>query len=186
MGLESDVADVLRSPPVDQIRFTIETIAINKVEMEKVAKAIDADDILVVPGQANDGPYYQTMKTMRIKPGEDKKIGKITVGARAPKSTIGRAAIFHESVHALMDVNGTSLNRHRHEAIAYLADAMYLSASNFPAKRLGVDAQGRAIFDAAYGLVKSQKMRLIRRGAKLTWSDCTPLLNAIKAHKDYQ
>jgi hypothetical protein len=185
MSLESDVAGVLRSSPVDQIRFSIDTIAINEAELEKVAKAIDTGDILVVAGQANAGPYYQTMKTMRTKPGEDKKIGKITLGERAPKSVIGRAAIFHESIHALMDVNGVSLNRHRHEVIAYLADAMYLTASNFPSKRLGVDSQGRAIFDAAYGLVKSKKMQRIRRGAKLSWSDCSGLLNAIKAHKDY-
>lgn len=185
MSLENSVTSVLRTDPADRIRFSIETIAVNKTEMEKVAQAIENDDIAVVAGEPGVGPSYTSWKTRRVKPGEKKRIGRIKVTEKSAKSVIGRAAIFHESVHALMDINDIRIDKHQHEVIAYVADAMYLHASKLPQKRLGVDAQGRAIFDAAFDLVKSRKMRLNRQGARLRWSDCNALINAIKAHKDY-
>jgi hypothetical protein len=41
MSLESDVAHVLRAHPVDRISFKVENIAIDRTQMDLVAKAIE-------------------------------------------------------------------------------------------------------------------------------------------------
>jgi hypothetical protein len=44
---------------------------------------------------------------------------------------MGRASIFHESVHALKDVKGWKVpSMQDEEVVAYLADAMYLRANH--------------------------------------------------------
>ena len=57
MSLESDVAQVLRVHPVDRINFKVEHVAIDRTQMDLVAKAIDKQDISVVTGSCGSYPW---------------------------------------------------------------------------------------------------------------------------------
>ena len=185
MSMQSSVAEVLRNPPVGHISFKIDNIAVNKAQMEAVAAAVEKQDIAVEV--ANTGPQlgaaYSSFVSRRWADGEKKLIGKITLGgADVVTSSVGKAAIFHESVHALMDVKGLKVSMHNDEVIAYLADAMYL-------KKTSTNISGgeleKAIYNAAFAIIQTHKM-LTKLGVTLKWTDCDALLDAIKAHPAYR
>jgi hypothetical protein len=153
--------------------------------MEKVAKAIESGDITVVADSTGDqlDAAYSSWKTRRVKEGEKKLLGKITLKNKAVGAkVIGRAAIFHESVHALKDVNNTKITMHNDEVAAYLADALYLKLSGI--HKVAGGAQEKAIFNAAFAIVDSRKMTK-KKGVSLRWDDCTNLREKIKAHPAY-
>ena len=134
MSLESDVAQVLRVQPVDRISFKIEHVAIDKTQMDLVAKAIEKQDISVVTGGPGSqlGAAYSSFVGRRFSAGERKLIGRITLGSESVvRSALGKASIFHESVHALKDVKGWKVpSMQDEEVVAYLADALYLRANH--------------------------------------------------------
>lgn len=185
MSLEATIADVLRKDPARKINFKVDTIAVNRVQMEKVAKAIENGDIAVEADTTGPqlGAAYSSWKTRRTEEGEKKLLGKITVASEdVAKKVIGRAAIFHESVHALMDVNDSKITMHNDEVAAYLADALYLKLSGVV--QVGGGAQEKAIFNAAFAIIDSNS--LIRKApVALRWDDCDALREAIKAHPAY-
>ncbi|WP_035607962.1 hypothetical protein [Haloferula sp. BvORR071] len=186
MSLESSCAAILRNAPSDRVSIRVDVITVDKTQMEKVAKAIDSGDIAVEVGNTGSqlGASYSSWKGRRLDPGEKKLIGKITVGsANVVNNVIGKAAVFHESVHALMDVADIKVIMHNDEVIAYLADAMYLKAMNMTS--IGGDPLAKAIYAAAFKLIDDRKL-LTMRGTKLTWSDCDALRDAIKAHPAYR
>ncbi|MBX2885442.1 MAG: hypothetical protein KTR32_36140 [Granulosicoccus sp.] len=186
MTLRAEVVAVLRDSPVDRIKFNIGNITISKTEFEKVAKAIEKDDIAVVTGSSGPklGASYTSWKTRRIKDGEKKMIGKITLGkGDVTKTPLGKAAIYHESTHALMDVSNHKIPMIDEEVIAYIADVMYLSA--LPYENFTGTKQVMAIFNAANALIKSKKL-LLKPSTVLKWSDCDELRLAIKAHPAYR
>lgn len=186
MSLESSVASILRNSPVGRISFKVDNVTIDKPQMECVAKAIEKKDIAVEMGGSGDllGAGYSSWKHRRLDPGEKKIIGKITLkDANVVKSVMGKAAVFHESVHALMDVKGIRVpSMHHDEVVAYLADAMYLKASKMISVSGGV--LEKAIYNAAFAIVDKHKM-LNKLGVKVTWADCDALRDAIKAHPAY-
>jgi hypothetical protein len=185
MSLQSDVAQVLRVPPADRISFKVQNIAIDRTQMELVAQAIDKGDISVAAG--NTGPQlgaaYSSFVGRRFGPGEKKLVGSITLGSESVvRSAIGRASIFHESIHALKDVRGWTVpTMQDEEAVAYLGDAMYLRANH---TLVSGGALEMAIYNAAFAIVDGRNM-LARLGVVLTWSDCDALRAAIKAHPAY-
>lgn len=184
MSIESEVAAVLRDHPVGRISFKVETIAVNKAQMESVAKAIESGDIAIEVGSTGGqlGAAYSSFTSRRVAAGEKKLIGRITLGsAKVVKTALGKASIFHESVHALMDVKGLKVTMHNDEVVAYLADAIYLRATH---TTVTGGALEKAIFDAAFALVDGRKM-LAKQGVTLTWKDCDKLRDAIKAHPAY-
>jgi hypothetical protein len=184
MSLQSDVAGVLRNDPVGRIGFKVENIVVDKAKMESVAKAIESQDIAVEVGGtgAQLGAAYSSFTGRRVLPGEKKLIGKITLGsANVAKTALGKAAIFHESVHALMDVQSHKLSMHNDEVVAYLADALYLRATK---TAISGGAMEKAIFDAAFAIVDGRRM-LAKKGVSLTWRDCDALRKAIQAHPAY-
>jgi hypothetical protein len=192
MSLEASVASVLRSDPVDRISFSLDgaasgkAVAVNKKQMEGVAKAIEKHDIVIELGGTGSllGAAYSSWKTRRLDAGERRIIGKIIVGSvNVTNSVIGKAAVFHESVHALMDVNDFRVAMHEDEVIAYLADALYLRASKL--KTVAGGTQELAIYNAAFAIVDRHKL-LDKPGATLKGSDCDALRNAIKAHPAYE
>jgi hypothetical protein len=130
MSLQSDVAQVLRVPPVNRISFKVQTIAIDRTQMDLVAQAIDKGDIGVAAGSTGPqlGAAYSSFVGRRLGPGEKKLIGSITLGGESVvRTAMGRASIFHESVHALKDVKGWKVpSMQDEEVVAYLADAIYL------------------------------------------------------------
>jgi hypothetical protein len=101
MSLESSVANVLRDQPVGRINFKVEGIAITKERMESVAKAIENQDISVEIASTGPqlGAAYSSFVSRRWAAGEKKLIGKMTLGsADVVKTSLGKAAIFHESM----------------------------------------------------------------------------------------
>ena len=104
-------------------------------------------------------------------------------GARDRGSALGRASIFHESVHALKDVKGWKVpSMQDEEVVAYLADALYLRANH---TSISGGALEMAIYKAAFAIVDARKM-LATHAVLLKWSDCDALRTAIKAHPAYQ
>jgi len=185
MSLESSCAAILRNAPSDRVSIKIDVITVDKTQLEKVAKALDSGDIAVEVGNTGSqlGASYSSWKGRRLDPGEKKLIGKITVGsANVVNNVIGKAAVFHECVHALVDVLALKVTMHNDEVIAYLADAMYLKAMSM--NSVGGDPKAKAIYAAAFKLIDDRKL-LTMRGTKLTWSDCDALRDAIKAHPAY-
>ena len=185
MSLQSDVAQVLRVSPANRISFKIETIAVDSTQMALVASAIDKGDISVETGSTGPqlGAAYSSFVGRRFAPGEKKLIGSIKLGSDSVvRSALGRASIFHESVHALKDVKGWKVpSMQDEEVVAYLADAMYLRANH---TSISGGALEMAIYKAAFAMVDDRKM-LANAGAMLTWSDCDALRAAIKAHPAY-
>lgn len=185
MSLESDVAGVLRKDPVGRISFKIDNIAVNKAQMDSVAKAIESRDIAIEVGStgAQLGAAYSSFTARRVLPGEKKLIGKITLGSASVVNTpLGKAAIFHESVHALMDVKALKLGMHNDEVVAYVADAAYLRATRTSITGGPLE---KAIFSAAFALVDGRNL-LTKPGTTMTWKDCDALRDAIKAHPAYR
>jgi hypothetical protein len=185
MSVQSSVADVLRNPPVGLISFKIDTITVNKAQMEAVAAAIVKQDIAVEVASTGPqlGAAYSSFVSRKWSNGEKKLIGKITLGrADVVKSSLGKAAIFHESVHALMDVKGLKVSMHNDEVIAYLADAMYLKKTT---TSISGGELEMAIYNAAFAIIQAHKM-LTTQGVTLKWTDCDALRDAIKAHPAYR
>lgn len=185
MSLESSVANVLRQNPVAQIGFRIDMVVVDKLHMEKVAKAIEKQELLVEVGSsgAQLGASYSSWKGRRFDEGEKKALGRITVGsAGTVSSPVGRAAIFHESVHALVDVQGWKVTMHNDEVAAYLADALYLRATK---ARVSGGKLELAIYDAAFAVIDKHRM-MAKKGVALQWKDCDQLRDAIRAHPAYE
>jgi hypothetical protein len=185
MSTESDVAKVLRSDPVGRISFKIGSIAVNKAEMELVAKAIEAGDVAVEIASTGPqlGAAYSSFTGRKWAANEKKIIGKITLSSDSEvRTALGKASIFHESVHALMDVKGTKIGMQQDEVVAYLADAMYLRANK---TTISGGMLEMAVFNAAFAIVDSRKM-LAKPGVVLPWKDCEKLLAAIKVVPAYR
>lgn len=186
MSFQSDVAQILRAHPVNRISFKVENIAIDRTQMDLVAKAIDKQDISVAVGSSGPqlGAAYSSFVGRRYGPGEKKLIGSITLGSEnVVRTALGKAAIFHESVHALKDVKGWKTpSMQDEEVVAYLADAMYLRANH---TSISGGALEMAIYKAAFAIVDARDM-LTRLGVVLRWTDCDALRAAIKAHPAYR
>lgn len=189
MSLESDFVAVLRHEPVGRISFRVDNITISKVEMELVAKAIEAGDITILTGSTGDrlGAGYSSFSGRVWKAGEKQLTGSMKLNSAADlRSAVGKAGAFHESVHALKDVQGAKgpmykLSMHSEEVVAYLADAMYLRATR---ASIAGDADVMAIYDAAFAIVDGRKM-LTRHRVTVSWKACDALRDAIKAHPGY-
>ena len=109
--------------------------------------------------------------------------GKLTLGSpNVVKSPVGKAGVFHECTHALMDVKGHKVSMQNDEVVAYLADAMYLKKTMTTVSG-GVPEM--AIYKAAYAIIDAHHM-LTKHGVTLKWTDCDALRNAIKAIPAYQ
>jgi hypothetical protein len=190
MSFESSIASVLRKDPADKISFKIDglldhgLVVVDKKQMEGVAAAIEKKDIDVVVGGAGGfDAAYSSWRTRRLDPGERPLIGKLTVrNVNVVNTSMGKAAVFHESVHALMDVNKHKISNHNDEVVAYLADALYLKAVKHT--NLAGGANEMAIYNAAFALVDKHRM-LKRPGTKLGAADCDALRSAIKSHPLY-
>jgi len=186
MGIEADVAAVLRRDPAGRISYSLDHIVVDKVQMEFVAKSIDNGDIAVNVTSVGNllGAGYSSYKGRRVEAGQKKLIGEIALPrASLVNEPIGKAGIFHESVHALLDVRPSSISvRNGDEALAYIADAMYLKANG---TSISSTAENMAIYNAAFDIIAKYKM-LTKRGVALKWSDCDALLDAINSNSAYR
>ena len=179
------VAKVLRSPAVGQVNFKVDAIAVNQLQMESVAKAIEGNELKIeVGGTGSMGAAYTSWKGAVWKTGETRYKGRITLdGPGVVDNAIGRAAIFHESVHALIDLKDLKPSELQDEVAAYLADALFMRANNqkIPA---GNPPLVTAIYAAADAIIDKHKLTT-KKGVTLSWKDCEALGKAIKAWPDY-
>ena len=185
MSLEpAAVAKVLRAPPVGQLNFQVDKIAVNQRQMEHVAKAIEGKELQIEVGNTGGfGAAYTSWKGARWKDGETKYRGRITLsGPAVVDSTIGRAAIFHECVHALIDLKDLKPSELQDEVAAYIADALYLRMLKQSVS--SSDSLVMAIYKAAFAIVDTNKLAT-KSGVTLTWKDCEALGKAIKAYPNY-
>jgi hypothetical protein len=186
MSIESDVAGVLRTGPAARIAYSLDHIAVNKIQMEFVAKAIDSGDVAIKITSVGGllGAAYSSYRGRRPEAGQKKLIGEIALPrAGIVNDPIGKAGIFHESIHALLDVKPSSISvRNGDEALAYIGDAMYLKAANAAIRS---SSTGMAIYTAAFAIIAKYKM-LTKHGVALKWSDCDDLLDAINADPAYR
>ena len=185
MSLETSVAEVLKNTPVGSINFKVGVVWVNNLQMEAVAAAIEKKDIAVEAGPTGPqlGAAYSSFVSRKWAAGEKKLIGKLTLGSsEVVKTAMGKASIFHESVHALMDVKCLKVSMHNDEVVAYLADALYL-------KKTSTSVSGgkleMAIYNAAFDIITAHKM-LTKQCVTLKWTDCDALRDAIKAHPAYK
>jgi hypothetical protein len=184
MSIESDVAALLRAPPVGRISFTLGGVVIDKAQMGYVADAIDRNDVRVAIGDTGGfGAAYSSFLHRVWSAAEEnvKCKGRLTLRSASEAHTPqGKAAIFHECVHARMDVGvpAVALPNNDDEIVAYVADALYqrLTGTTVPA---GTGKLEMAIFNAAYALVDKHQM-VKRRGVVLTWPDCSELRGAVE------
>ena len=113
-----------------------------------------------------------------LKPWEKRITGEITIKRQAISSKNGKAVIFHESVHALKDVCNYKLdNMQQDEALAYVADAIYMSFEKIKFPKTGLVG---ALYKELKALIDKHKM-LVKPGTALQWTDCDKLILAVKA-----
>lgn len=183
IALAMDVADVLRNASAHSVNFKVEDIAVTPTLMGQVAQQIERGAISVEIGNSgpNFGASYSSWKTRRVEPGQKKLTGKITVSRHALTTKVGRAAIFHESVHALRDVMTYKMKMQQDEAVAYLSDAIYMATEKVTVTNTGLVG---ALYKAAYALIDAKGM-LANPGVKLTWPDLDPVVKAVAAIPAY-
>lgn len=183
INISAEVTKILKTNPVNRIDFKIDLISVNQNQMIRVANAIDNNLIEVNLGSSgtNFAASYTSWKTRKQIAGQQKMVGKITISENALHTQIGKAAIFHECIHALMDVAGYKPGMRKDEAVAYLADALYMETLKIKVSQIGLVG---ALYNAANKLINSKNM-IKNPGTVLTWSDCDALLAAIKAIPEY-
>jgi len=183
LALAFGVADVLRNPAASAVDFKVENVEVNPTLMGQVAQEIEKGSISVEIRSSGTrfAAHYSSLKTSRVEPGQRKLTGRISIGRQALTSKMGRAAIFHECVHALRDVRHYGMGMQQDEAVAYLADAIYMAADKITVNRTG-DAKG--LYDAAYALIDAKGM-VANPGVELKWSDLGPLIAAVAAIPEY-
>ncbi len=103
---ERAVAAVLISKPVDHVEFSIGNISINKTLMGMVQFAILFGNVEVKTGGSGENfeASYSSWRHRRKTPGKKAKIGEITIKQDAVANGTSKSVIFHECVHALIDI----------------------------------------------------------------------------------
>ena len=195
-GLEPAVAAILRSDPVNLVNFQVENNIINKKLMELVAKAVIQGTVEIIIGDSGEDldASYSSWKSRRKKIWEWNKVGEIEIKRQDVIS--GKAAVFHECVHALKDIRKYKMaapggkEKHRDEAFAFLAETMFRMSLNLSLsieRRMPIPKAGKpgAVYAAATAIIDSKNM-LTNPGTVLKWSDCDGLLAAVKAIKVYR
>lgn len=191
-GYESRIAAVLRSDSVNRVDFMIEKNLVNKTLMESVAVAIEQGTVKIKLGSSGDAyrASYTSWKKSRPSPETTGRTGQLTVNVGALPTPQGQIDVFHESVHALKDMRNYQIDWHEDEALAFVADTVFWLSLNMdlPAhQRTPFPTTGDAapIYAASTALVNSKDM-LNKPGTTLTWSDCDPLIKAIKQTHGYK
>jgi hypothetical protein len=173
--LQQAVAAVLRRTEINKIDFFLEKdfLEVSPKRLREVGDAIEKGRIEVVvngTGSMLSAAYSPHGNTMTL--------GDWNVADRP----VGRSAIVHESVHALVDLflckQTTELSD---EAAAYLAEVIFLRATKTWVKG---DAAAMAIYNTADQIVKTHKLGQGKQ-VRLKWGHYAPLRDAVRGHPAY-
>jgi hypothetical protein len=172
---QKKVADVLRQPQIDKIDFVLVDDALD-VSPERLKKVGDAIESLRIDVAVNSSG---SLLSAAYSPHSN----KMTLGdIQVPDRMLGRAAIVHESVHALVDLcKYTKATELSDETAAYLAEVIFLRATN---SWVSGGATAMAIYNAADQIVTTHKLGKGKR-VQLKWTDYLPLRKAIHGHAAY-
>jgi hypothetical protein len=176
MAIEDDVAAILTDVNVSKINFHLGPLAVNATQLGVVAKAIQEKKIKTEVKSAGGklSAAYSPSPISRMTLTSDKII-----------SPFDRSGILHESVHAVVDLsNQKTIGGRNDEVAAYLAECIYLSAMGVGLNRVNADPAGKAIYAAAFAMVKKHNL-LKKPGAKLSFDDGKALGDAIHDNPVY-
>ena len=173
------VADVFNGPSIAKIDFYMEDLHISPRGLREVGDAIRNRRIKVELSKSSDaaskiGALYTPARDI------------MSFGSTAIIDVFDRAAIVHEGVHALIDMMMyRGLKALDDEAVAYIADAIYLAAEKTGYNYSKIDLQGRNLFGSAARLVKKKNM-VRKKGVRLTRADLDELRRGVHEHESYR
>ncbi len=175
MALKDDVATVFRDSQVQRIDFHLEGLSVTPPRLSAVGEAIRKERIRLTVGKLGSllgAAYSPHQNTMALG------------SAQTPRSTLGRASIIHEGVHALVDLfRCTTITELTDEAAAYLAEVIYLRASHFWIQTS--DAATQEIYKTANELCDRYDLG-IKKGVRLKRNEYEPLQRVIHRHPAYR
>jgi len=124
-SLKADIVTFLkRDPNIPRLNFAFKTYKVYPTAYQKdVADAIDSGEIKVGTGVPSGAAasYYAEYDRLELSP------------SFSISNSHDQAFLVHECTHAHLDIqNLGKLSGHENEAVAYLAEAMYLEASGNP------------------------------------------------------
>ncbi len=172
MAIVDDVTAVLAGPLVKKIDFHLGKLSVSAAKLGDVASAMRNGTIKVevrsTGGRLSAGYSPAPIRKMALS--SDKIV-----------DALDRSGIVHESVHAVVDLSGQSaIGGRLDEAVAYIAESIYLSASGVGLSRIGADPAGKKIYTEAYAVVDKHHL-LNKQGVRLSEADCEALGKAIAA-----
>jgi len=132
MGVKEQMVGILRNSETRRIGFTFASttgsdISVDQTTFERVAAALQRDEIAVSEGRFSDDTAMYS--------------------ARTDLRRHSDALIVHESVHASFDLTRSSLQWVDNEAAAYIAQGFYLRNSGYPRTRLELGALAAIGYD---------------------------------------
>ena len=157
MGVKEQMIGILRNGETRRIRFTFagtlgDSFSIDHTTFERVATALERDEIIVSEGRfSDDTAMYSARTNLRT----HSAANTFYLGNNPRFSRSFDALIVHESVHASFDLTRSSLPWVDNEAAAYIAQGFYLRNSGYPRGRIEVGALVTIGYDWVDDLVNS-------------------------------
>jgi hypothetical protein len=151
--LKKKIVATLRGAYMDRIAFSLGSHRITGQMLRRVADHIESGKILVI--------YNPNLKGRAA---YDSVYDVLTVGFTELKSTKA-ALLVHECVHAAMDAYGWNVNVTTSEALAYIAQALYMQmafATNLDGKPYHVAANSIATTIAYRGTPTTEQVIALR------------------------
>ena len=149
MGVKEQMIATLRNSETRRIEFTFasttgQDISIDRTTFERVAAALQRDEITVSEGRfSDDTAMYSARTDLR----RHSAANTFYLGNNPRFSRSFDALIVHESVHASFDLTRSSLQWVDNETAAYIAQGFYLRNSGYQRSRLELGALAAIGYD---------------------------------------
>lgn len=127
--MKQTVIDTLKDNHTQSINFNLTgstglNLGVSSADLSKVATFIEQDKISVVEGNVPAGMAKYTSAD----DGAD-KANTMYVGANNTSESVFKSLLVHEAVHAVFDINKTTLPWLDNEVIAYIAQGFYVKSA---------------------------------------------------------
>jgi len=167
---------------VDAVEFEFNAFGfpVSRWDYQRVRRLIREGEIVVRhnPSLGTDAEYDQTTDTLYLGQKSDHSIG-------------GLGLIIHEATHAAFDASSQDINDMVSEAIAYVAQMLFIMAHDAKAQPPQWDSPlDKAIFLPAWRYAKRIRAKQLNHPAPVlsttAWEDMQELHRALMAHPEYQ